>query len=713
MPYPTIDEYSSAISDFKNTINDPEIINLNPQQECGEIFKIVSHSLNSMIFKFRSGKNSQTGRKEIALKVFLKDRSELEERYENNRRAMDPLDWPGFIVDFDYAKNGILVGGETYPFVKMDWIDGLTLDAFLDQLLNDANEPLCKDVLGKIAEGWFSLVCSMKQKNITHGDLHVLNIMIKNLGKDKYEKDKYGVYLVDYDGLNVGGANASYGRELGDPNFQHPKRRSFNEDLKPTRSIDNFSTLVIYAALKALSVSNDPGKLWNDFNYIKKNCGNYLLFKKEDFECPRDSPVFKTLLQDKNNELYKITGGLLVSCVGDNVDAPFLDEIRYGFARSVPGDQEKIIKDVLGFDPRQFVEKKIITAPVEFDGGSGADRTVPPGENGLMPISHRKIITLVPPRVPFSLETMVQKRGVLIVSALFFSLCFIVSTAYFISIYLGLPKNSLASKGFGDLAERAEENKSVLGGHEKKELAGMERPGLVPEKLSKHNDIAKNNSKNGLDKNGGVGNGEKIGAIKNGNLNDGIGNKDDKKRIDKKVIEKEDEKNMGKRRLAKFNEKRMEIIGDVGDPDESKFIKLAEIISEDGFEKNDIVVPKNQMVDNCVLVKINKKWLMLACGGSLEGQKWVCIKGDRFVRLFQVHNVKFKGMRQVIFGVTEENLALPQGRSLTDAQRYSSPYALRICEDGPGGPPFGLGPVAVYTPGFDGKGFRVLMIGDQ
>ncbi len=94
--------------------------------------------------------------------------------------------------------------------------------------------------LKKLSDQWLNLVIGLQQLKIAHGDLQHENIIVS----------KGELRLVDYDGFFVPSLSSKIAIELGHPHYQHPLRRNSDFNL----SIDNFSALVIYISLKALSI---------------------------------------------------------------------------------------------------------------------------------------------------------------------------------------------------------------------------------------------------------------------------------------------------------------------------------------------------------------------------------------------------------------------------------------------------------------------------
>jgi hypothetical protein len=104
--------------------------------------------------------------------------------------------------------------------------------------------------------------------------------------------------------------------ELGHPNFQHPNRTVSDYD----KTMDRFSTIVIYLALKALMI--DP-KLWEMFEN-----GENLLFKSNDFARPEASPLLKQL--ETYSELKDDVQNFKTICQLPYAEIPDLQAFRQG-----------------------------------------------------------------------------------------------------------------------------------------------------------------------------------------------------------------------------------------------------------------------------------------------------------------------------------------------------------------------------------------------
>lgn len=204
---------------------------------------------------------------------------------------------PTALSSFKFEPHGIRVNGNSYPLLVMEWIDGPTLDVYLDKVMGK------RDVILHLADQWIKLVRSLGKAQIAHGDLQHGNIIVH----------KGGLRLVDFDGMFVPAMQGWKAIELGHRHYQHPMR----DANVFSASLDNFSTLVIHLSLAALA--HNPS-LWA--HYHDEN----LIFKKDDFLDPSQSSLFRTL-KDMGGECKRLAEVLERACTENVAACPSLLEL--------------------------------------------------------------------------------------------------------------------------------------------------------------------------------------------------------------------------------------------------------------------------------------------------------------------------------------------------------------------------------------------------
>jgi hypothetical protein len=180
------------------------------------------------------------------------------------------------MVGFDYLPNGIRIRGSWYPILKMEWVDGDPFNVFIEQNLR---KPA---VLHSLARQWVDVIASLRREGIAHGDLQHGNILVS----------QSRIKLIDYDGLYVPALSKFTSHEQGHRNYQHPARSG--KEFGPY--LDSFPGWVILVSLSALAVEPHLWRLLNGGD----EC---LLFRREDFDHPKQSRAFQTMVRSQTPEI--------------------------------------------------------------------------------------------------------------------------------------------------------------------------------------------------------------------------------------------------------------------------------------------------------------------------------------------------------------------------------------------------------------------------
>jgi hypothetical protein len=253
--------------DYNDAIQNPQV---NLRDPCLRRGRIATNKLGLPVVdsgNFASVFQVSDGPQRWAVKCFTRHIRDQQERYKAISDHLKAHALP-FTVEFDYQPEGILVRGAWYPLLRMQWVDGPLLDAYVRTQLNN------KQALQQLATKWLSLIESLQKSGIAHGDLQFGNIKV--VGGD--------IRLIDYDGMYVPALKQKGSTETGHQNFQHPRRSGKDFD----RYIDNFPAWVIYTSLIALV---EYPAIWSE----AKGGDDCLIFRKSDFDSPTSSPVFQRL----------------------------------------------------------------------------------------------------------------------------------------------------------------------------------------------------------------------------------------------------------------------------------------------------------------------------------------------------------------------------------------------------------------------------------
>ena len=253
MQYPLISEYIEAIRLAADNFD--KLSHLQPVLD-GNGTPMMSSGNFAVVFKMYDPQ----AHKDVAVKCFLKEQEGRAESYQLIAQELAYTS-SSFLTPFRYLDKELFVesqstNDEEFPVVLMDWVEGETLDRYIQSHLADPN------ALRLLAFQFSRLASWLLSQPFAHGDLKPDNILVRSDGT---------LTLVDYDGMFVPAMEGTAARELGSPDFRHPLRTAerFNEH------IDDFPLAVILLSLKALSLSPS---LWNTYG-----ASDHLLFSAADY----------------------------------------------------------------------------------------------------------------------------------------------------------------------------------------------------------------------------------------------------------------------------------------------------------------------------------------------------------------------------------------------------------------------------------------------
>jgi len=300
MNWPTSQDYNEAIQNSTTAMSDPDL-------KSGEA------TLNSMglpvprsgnfadVYQFKGADGTMW-----ALKCFTRHVPGLQERYTNIHDYLGQAKLP-FTVGFQYLAEGVRIRGQWYPILKMEWVEGFTLNEFVRQ---NADKP---NYLHGLMQMWVKLTGKMRDADIAHADLQHGNVLLV----PGNTPSKLGLKLIDYDGMWVPPLAKGHSGEVGHPNFQHPLRlkdRLYNAD------VDRFPHLVIACALRATLLGGRA--FWDKFDN-----GDNLLFREQDLREPEKAPIFKALWDLNDNVVRTLVGNIVLSSKQPLRKTPWLDDL--------------------------------------------------------------------------------------------------------------------------------------------------------------------------------------------------------------------------------------------------------------------------------------------------------------------------------------------------------------------------------------------------
>ena len=265
MNYPIISEYVEAIKVAED--NFEVLTDLRPVLDAdGE--PVMTSGNFAVVFKM---KDVQTG-KLHAVKCFLKEQEGRAEAYSQIAEELEYVN-STLLTPIKYLDKELFVDTSNsddseFPVLLMDWVEGLTLDKYIREHIDDQYE------LSMLAYQFSRLAMWLMPQPFAHGDLKPDNILVRNDGT---------LALVDYDGMYVPAMKGQKARELGSPDFRHPSRTEDDFD----EHIDDFSLASILLSLKAIALQ--PGLL------EEYGAADRLLFSEKDYRNLPESASFEAL----------------------------------------------------------------------------------------------------------------------------------------------------------------------------------------------------------------------------------------------------------------------------------------------------------------------------------------------------------------------------------------------------------------------------------
>ncbi len=345
MNWPTSQDYNEAIQNAASSFSDSAL--KGGEVAVNAIGLPVPRSGNfADVYQFTGGDG-----KTWALKCFTRKVAGLQERYTKIDEHIGKAKFP-FTVGFQYLAEGILVRGQWFPLLKMEWVEGFTLNEFVR---NNAGKP---NVLHALMQMWAKLCARLRDGNFAHADLQHGNVLLVTGDA----QNKLGLKLIDYDGMWVPSLADYHSGEIGHPNFQHPLRlkdKLYNGD------VDRFPHLVIASALRATVLGSRD--LWDKFDN-----GDNLLFKEADLRDPGNSKVFKALWEMHDDVLCVLVGKLALASKDPMRKTPWLDDLLLTEeGERLTDAEEKKVLEMLGVGPHFTASKS--TAPATPVAGAFAD----------------------------------------------------------------------------------------------------------------------------------------------------------------------------------------------------------------------------------------------------------------------------------------------------------------------------------------------------
>jgi len=323
--WPRGDEYQIAVQQPTIVFSDPDLKKCSVETDLLGLPKPYSGGFTTT---YHLHNNSQ----HFAVRCFIRDIPDLQTRYSAIGNFLNSSTHDFFLPAI-CLNEGILINNRWYPVIKMNWVDGVPLNLYIQKNLNNSV------LLKKLADSFCNLTLNLEQLGIAHGDLQHGNIIVKN--------DQ--LFLVDYDGMYLPELSNLKGNEIGHPNYQHPLRGQCHQE----PNLDRFSEIVIYLAVNALVYNPD---LWKKFDTSEN-----ILFCKHDFLDYRHSKLLNDLSQ--YNDLSVLVGRFKGVCRCKFEEIPTLNQFisgEFSYPDEIVNEPETILPVINPVSSEIFGSEKTV-----------------------------------------------------------------------------------------------------------------------------------------------------------------------------------------------------------------------------------------------------------------------------------------------------------------------------------------------------------------
>jgi eukaryotic-like serine/threonine-protein kinase len=290
MQYPQAEDYIRAVQQPEQAFLRPELraaaFDVHP------VFRIPMPASGNAAVVFRA----EVEGADTALRFFIREDASTRERYTALGQHFAGHGIEDCVAHPTWLDDAISLNDVTWPMVRMEWVDGRTLEEYVGHLARGGDT----GALSSLATTWRGFVGRLQQADFAHGDLQHGNILVDTSST---------LRLVDFDGSWIASFQGGPPpRETGHPNYQ-PAGRKWG------RWMDTFPGLVIYTAL--LTLARRPG------SWTQLQNGENILFSAGDFVPPFRTPAWETVASVPDAEVTQAAEQLKRVCAsGWGADEP-------------------------------------------------------------------------------------------------------------------------------------------------------------------------------------------------------------------------------------------------------------------------------------------------------------------------------------------------------------------------------------------------------
>jgi eukaryotic-like serine/threonine-protein kinase len=264
MDMPTAEDYIRAVQNPQVSFHLPRLRQARFEAHPLLGIPMPASGTSAIVFKATVDGQSQ------ALRFLTRPDAASQQRYTALNRYFTERDLIRDMATSQWVDDAITVNGKRWPMVQMQWVEGKTLNHYVEDLVEAEDTGSIKS----LADAWRELLRRLQAARFAHGDLQHGNVMVEGDGT---------LRLVDFDSAWIEPfAGSSPPTESGHRNYQRPGRA-----WGPW--MDTFPGLVIYLSLVALARST---KTWEQLHD-----GENLLLRSPDFTPPHQTQAWWEIAQ--------------------------------------------------------------------------------------------------------------------------------------------------------------------------------------------------------------------------------------------------------------------------------------------------------------------------------------------------------------------------------------------------------------------------------
>jgi hypothetical protein len=202
--YPTSEDYIRVVQTPKAAFSTPRLQQAEFAVDPYLQIPMPASGTRAVVFR------ADIGGEDRALRFYtVEEDADTRRRYADLGRTLTSPSLLPHVATAAWIEDAITVRQRQWPMVEMQWVEGRTLDTYVNFLAGDRH----RGALGTLAGEWRELIATLQKARFAHGDLQHGNVLVDTQRK---------LRLVDFDGswIESFSTNMIAPAEVGHPNYQ-------------------------------------------------------------------------------------------------------------------------------------------------------------------------------------------------------------------------------------------------------------------------------------------------------------------------------------------------------------------------------------------------------------------------------------------------------------------------------------------------------------